>query len=117
MMPTPAEIILPSFVKVEEKDKKKKLAKEQERAEAKLKQKGQVAFSLEGMMAGAREKVVQILNNQPDKKMEVYELSLELSREHALGFGVTATDVIDALDSRGTVGYDRDNDTVWLLEK
>jgi hypothetical protein len=66
-------------------------------------------------MVMARVALLEILKNQPDRKMNYVALSRELDRRNILGFGVEARDVIYALAMQGVrINYDRENDLVSL---
>lgn len=66
-------------------------------------------------MGSARKTLLEILENQPNKQMDLTELSKELNRKKVLGFGVEAKHVVYALKEIGKVSYDCKKEIVYLL--
>ena len=58
---------------------------------------------------------VDILTNQPGYRMKRIELSNEMSRRRAMGFGVEIDDIIFAFKERGLASYDAESDTVTYI--
>ncbi len=59
---------------------------------------------------------VEILKGQPEYRMSRVDLSKEMSRRRAMGFGVEIDDIISVFVEKGLANYDHETDTVTYTQ-